>query len=137
MVAQKGKALLLKISNGDEPETFSTVGGLRTKSVILNAQTVDVSHSESPGWRELLAGAGLRQAAVSGRGVLLNDAAANRLRSIFFAGTIVPWQVIIPGMGMLQGLFQLSRFELAGEHAREVTMTISLESAGEIAFTEV
>lgn len=68
MAAQKGKDLLLKIDDGTG--LFVTVAGLRTRRFTLNAEAVDITHQESTGrWRELLAGAGVRRASVSGAGV--------------------------------------------------------------------
>ncbi|MBA4335120.1 MAG: phage major tail protein, TP901-1 family, partial [Methylobacterium sp.] len=65
MSAQKGKDLLLKAA--DAGGVFVTVAGLRARQIAFNAETVDVTHSESAGrWRELLAGAGMRRAAISG-----------------------------------------------------------------------
>ena len=69
MGAQRGKDLLLKIGDGGSPESFVTVAGLRARTISLNARTVDVTDGDSAGrWRELLAGAGVRSAAVSGQG---------------------------------------------------------------------
>ncbi len=59
MAAQKGKDLLLKI---DQSGGFITIGGLRTRRISLNAEPVDITHSDSIGrWRELLSGAGVRR----------------------------------------------------------------------------
>ena len=67
MTAQKGKDLLVKIADGTG---FTTVAGLRTRRLAFNAETVDVTHAESANrWRELLDGAGIKHAAVSGRGL--------------------------------------------------------------------
>ena len=67
MVAQKGKDLLLKIDNGT---AYETVAGLRSKRLAFNAETVDVTDAESAGrWRELLGGAGVQRASVSGAGI--------------------------------------------------------------------
>ena len=69
MAAQKGKDLLLKVDSTGAG-VYTTVAGLRTKSLAINAETVDITHSESAGqWRELLAGAGAKSARVSGSGV--------------------------------------------------------------------
>ncbi|MCA3662086.1 MAG: phage major tail protein, TP901-1 family, partial [Methylobacterium sp.] len=55
MAAQRGKDILLKLA--DSMNAFVTVAGLRTRRFSLNAETVDVTHSESAGrWRELLDG---------------------------------------------------------------------------------
>ena len=136
MPAQKGKDLLLKIGDGGVPESFAAVGGLRAKTLSLNAQSVDVTHAESVGgWRELLAGAGVRQASVSGAGVFLSDGAAESVRAAFFAGDIENWQIVIPGFGDMTGQFLIANLDYAGDHDGEAAMTLALESAGELVFT--
>ena len=136
MPAQRGKDLLLKIGDGGSPETFSTVGGMRTRTLSLNAETVDVTHAESVGgWRELLAGAGVRQASVSGAGIFLNDTTAEDARRVFFQGLIRNWQVIVPGFGTIEGPFQIANLDYAGDYDGEANMSLALESAGELVFT--
>ena len=132
MAAQKGKDLLIKIAGGGG---FTTVAGLRTRRIAFNAETVDVTHAESAGrWRELLEGAGVRRASVSGRG-LFRDAASDALmRQTFFNGTIAAFQIVVPDFGTIAGAFQLASLEFAGEHNGEVTYEMTLESAGELTF---
>ncbi|MGJ0510420.1 MAG: phage major tail protein, TP901-1 family [Methylocystis sp.] len=134
MPAQKGKDLLLKISDG--AGAFVTVAGLRTRRLALNADTVDVTDAESSGrWRELLAGAGVRRASVSGTGIFKDQASDLLLRQVFFDGLLRDWQIVIPGLGVLSGPFQISNLDYRGEHATEVTFDISLDSAGALTFT--
>lgn len=134
MAAQKGKDLLLKI--GDGGGGFTTVAGLRSRQLAFNAESVDVTHSESAGrWRELLAGAGIRRASLGGAGVFKDQASDALLRQVFFDGSIRSWQVVIPDFGTLEGPFQLSTLEYRGDHAGEVTFDLSLESAGQLSFT--
>lgn len=136
MTAQRGKDVLLKIGDGEDPEAFTIIGGLRTKNLSLNARPVDITHSQSSGgWRELLAGAGVRQASLSGAGVFLNDAAAELVRANFFASQAANWQIIIPGFGEIEGAFIIANLDYAGEHDREASMALALESAGAISFT--
>jgi TP901-1 family phage major tail protein len=133
MSAQKGKDLLLKAA--DAEGDFVTVAGLRARQIAFNAETVDVTHSESAGrWRELLAGAGMRRAAISGAGIFKDEASDVLVRQIFFDGAIRDWQVIVPDFGTVTGPFQLSSLEYRGDHAGEVTFDLSLESAGQLAF---
>ena len=133
MSAQKGKDLLLKAADG--AGVFVTVAGLRARQIAFNAETVDVTHSESAGrWRELLAGAGMRRAAISGAGIFKDEASDALVRQIFFDGVIRNWQVIVPDFGTITGPFQLSSLEYRGDHAGEVTFDLSLESAGQLAF---
>ena len=135
MTAQKGKDLLIKIADGTG---YTTVAGLRTRRLAFNAETVDITHAESANrWRELLDGAGVKRASVSGRG-LFKDAATDALmRQTFFDGAIVDYQVVIPDFGTVQGPFQLANLEFAGEHNGEVTYDAAFESAGELTFTAV
>jgi len=134
MTSQKGKDLLVKIAGGGG---YTTVAGLRTRRLAFNAETVDITHAESANrWRELLDGAGIKRASVSGRG-LFKDATSDALmRQAFFDGSVVSHQIIIPDFGTVQGPFQITSLEIAGEHNGEVTYDMSLESAGELTFTE-
>jgi TP901-1 family phage major tail protein len=135
MAAQKGKDLLVKMHDGS---SYVTVAGLRSRRIAFNAETVDITHSESAGrWRELLDGAGIKRAGVSGRG-LFKDAAADALmRQTFFDGAVRNCQVVIPDFGIVQGAFQITNLEFAGEHNGEVTYELSLESAGELTFASI
>jgi TP901-1 family phage major tail protein len=136
MAAQKGKDLLLKMSDG--AGAFVTVGGLRTRRIALNADTVDVTDAESAGrWRELLDGAGVRRASVSGTGIFKDQSSDLMLREAFFDGLLRDWQIMVPNFGVLQGPFQISNLDYRGEHASEITFDISLDSAGALIFTTV
>ncbi len=133
MVAQKGKDLLLKIDSGDG--VFVTVAGLRSKRIAFNSETVDITDSDSAGrWRELLAGAGVQRAAVSGSGIFKDAQSDVLIRERFFAGEIAGWQLIVPGFGTVAGPFQITSLEYTGAHDGEVTFEMALESAGAIAF---
>lgn len=134
MVAQKGRDLLLKVDSTGAG-AFSTVAGLRARSLNLNARPVDITNADSAnGWREMLAGAGVKSAAISGSGVFLDAAADETARSYFFSGTIREWQIILPDFGTIEGLFQISGLEFNADHDGEVSYSLSLESAGELSF---
>lgn len=132
MTAQKGKDLLLKIHNGT---TYETVAGLRSRRIAFNAQAVEVTDAESAGrWRELLEGAGIRRASVSGAGIFKDLASDATVRSSFFNGTILNWQVVIPDFGTITGPMQITALEYHGQYNGEVMFDLALESAGAIAF---
>lgn len=136
MSAQKGKDLLVKISDG--AGGFTTVAGLRTRRLAFNAETVDVTHAESANrWRELLDGAGVKRASVTGRGLFKDATTDAAMRQTFFDGTILIYQIVIPDFGIVQGPFQLTALEFAGEHNGEVTYDVTLESAGELTFAAI
>ncbi|MCB1549186.1 MAG: phage major tail protein, TP901-1 family [Hyphomicrobiaceae bacterium] len=134
MAAQKGKDLLLKV-DGEGLGSFTTVAGLRTRSLSLNTEAVDVTDADSSGqWRELLAGAGIRSARLSGAGIFKDAASDETVRDSFFNATIHPWQIVVPDFGAITGPFQISALEFAGRHDGEVTFDITLESAGSLVF---
>ncbi len=133
MVAQKGKDLLLKIDNAG---SFVTVAGLRSKRIAFNSETVDITDQDSAGrWRELLAGAGVQRAAVSGSGIFKDAASDALMRQRFFAGEIAEWQLAVPDFGTVEGPFQITSLVYTGSHDGEVTFEVALESAGLVGFT--
>lgn len=137
MAAQNGKDLLIKLDlNGGGQ--FETIAGLRASRISFNAETVDVTSLESQGgWRELLGGAGVKSAAISGSGVFKDQATDERARQIFFDGEVPQFQVIIPDFGIIQGPFMISSIEYAGSHNGEATYEVSMASAGVLSFTAV
>ena len=134
MAAQKGKDLLLKV-DADGEGAYTTIAGLRTRSIVFNAESVDVTHAESAGqWRELLAGAGVKSARLTGAGIFKDAASDEIVRGYVFNGTIRNWQVVIPDFGTVSGPFHIASFELTGRHDGEVGFEIAMESAGELTF---
>jgi TP901-1 family phage major tail protein len=135
MAVQNGKDLLVKIDLTGTGN-FETVAGLRATRVSFNAESVDVTSLESAGgWRELLAGAGVKSASISGSGIFRDEASDERARQIFFDGETPDFQVVIPDFGVVEGPFQVGSIEYAGTHDGEATYELSLASAGQLTFT--
>lgn len=133
MATQKGKDLLIKINTTGT--TYETLAGLRATRLAFNAETVDATSMESTGgWRELLAGAGLKSASLSGSGVFKDGASDARARGVFFDGVIPNFQVIIPDFGTITGPFQITSLEYAGSHNGEATYEMTMASAGALSF---
>ena len=134
MAVQNGRDLLIKMDMTGAGE-FETVAGLRATRVSFNAETVDVTSLESEGrWRELLGGAGVRSASISGSGVFRDAATDGRARQVFFDGEVPQCQVIIPDFCIVEGPFQITALEYAGSHNGEATYEIALSSAGALIF---
>ena len=134
MAAQKGRDLLLKVDQTGTG-TFITVAGLRTRTLAFNTATVDTTNADSVGpWRELLAGAGVKNARITGNGIFTSNASDALVRDAFLNGAIRNWQVIIPAFGTVQGPFQISALDYAGQFNAEVTFDLTLESAGPLTF---
>ena len=137
MAAQNGKDLLVKVDMTGTG-TFQTIAGLRATRVSFNAESVDVTSLESQGgWRELLAGAGVRSAAISGSGVFRDEGTDERARQLFFDGETPDFQVIIPDFGIIEGAFQVTGIEYSGSHNGEAAYEMSMASAGALTFTAI
>lgn len=136
MSAQRGRDLLLKL---DEAGTgnFVTVAGLRASRLAFNSDSVDVTTMESDGrWRELLGNTGLRSASVTGSGIFKDETSDAAIRRAFFNGSLPGLQIVIPDFGVMEGAFQITSLEYAGNHDGEALFEISLASAGPITFAE-
>jgi TP901-1 family phage major tail protein len=95
MAVQRGKDMLLKIEGA--PGVFTTVAGLRARTISLNARSVDATDGDSAGrWRELLDGAGVKSAAVSGQGIFRDAASDALIREAFFSQSARTWRLIVP-----------------------------------------
>jgi TP901-1 family phage major tail protein len=135
MTAQKGKDLLIKIGDGADPETFTTVAGLRATTLAFNAQAIDVTNADSAEqWRELLAGGGVKSATLSGSGVFKDAASDAALRTAFFNQAVPNWTVVIPSFGTVTGPFKLTSLSYEGPYDGELKLALSLASAGALSF---
>jgi TP901-1 family phage major tail protein len=145
MAAQKGKDVLIKLDDGG---TYTTIGGLRSSSITLSDEAVDITNKSSSGYRTLLAGAGVNSIAISGSGVFTDDAVENLLKDAYLAqqniavdGTSAQtpafenFEFYIPTFFKFRGAFQITSLEYAGEYNGEATYSMSFESSGIIAVT--
>ena len=137
MAAQKGSSLLLKIGNAGSPEAFTTIGGLRSTSITMNDEAVDITNKDSSAVRALLANGGVQSTSISGSGVFTDAASEATLRGKFGAASFSNFQVIVPDFGTYTGAFMVASLEYAGEFNGEVTYSVTLESSGTVTFATV
>ena len=144
MAAQKGLDMLLKINTSGS--TYATVGGLRSTSITLNDESVDITTKDSQGTRTLLAGRGMNSVSIAASGVFTDASTEETVRAAYFAQqntsdgssdqtpAFKNFQFRIPDFGTLTGSFQITSLEYAGEYNGEVTYSFSFESAGYITY---
>lgn len=138
MAAQKGRDVLVKVHDGGSPGSYVAVAGLRARTLSFNAKTVDATDASSTGaWRELLAGAGVKSATVSGSGVFRDAASDALIRQAFFDQAAQNVQLTIPDFGTVTGAFLISNLDYAGDHEGEATYAITLVSAGALSFAAI
>lgn len=139
MAKQLGRALLVKIGDGDSSETFTNLCGLNSKSLTINNSSIDVTTPdcttpEGALWTATLAG--LKNLSVSGDGFFEDSTAEARMNTVAMsADNAVNMQVVVPDFGTYAGAFRISSLEFGGETEGGVTYSISLESNGVVTFT--
>ncbi len=138
MAKFKGRELRIKVRVSTGPDVFTVIGGIRTESMTINSETVDVTDKDGNGWRELLEGAGITSMSLKGSGVVSNDTVfTDHIMAAVMANTHVVLK-IESGLGdVWQGTFAVPSAERAGEYNKEETFSITLESAGTITYTAV
>ena len=136
MAAQKGKSLLVAVGDGASPtEGFTTVAGMRSTSMTINNESVDITNKSSSGSsRELLATAGVQTVSISGSGVFTDHASETTIKTKALADTLANYKFTVPDFGAFTGSFQITSLEYAGEYNGEVTYSVSFESAGAVTF---
>ncbi|MFC6640818.1 MULTISPECIES: phage tail tube protein [Sulfitobacter] len=136
MAKQKGRAMLLKISDGEAIPVFTPFAGLTSKSLQINNERIDVTTPdpvtpEGEMWRETLDG--VKSVSVSGDGQLVEGANEARLVTIAMSAAAEDdFQVVVPGLGAFAGRFAVN-VEYTG--AEDMTFSITLQSTGKITFT--
>lgn len=137
MPAQKGRAIIIAIGDGATVEAFTSIAGLRTKTLTINNETVDITTSDEAPWRELLGDTGLRSVSLSGSGVFQDDTAINAIEDLVMSGLLSNFKITFENGDDITGAFQVTSFEYGGEHTAEQTYSMSLESSGTPVLTRV
>lgn len=139
MAKQLGRALLVKIGDGESPEVFSNLCGLNSKSLTINNSSIDVTTPDctTPGgalWTETLNG--LKNVSVTGDGFFEDSTSEARMNTIAMAAdNVCNFQIIVPAFGTYAGAFRIASLDFGGETEGGVTYSVSLESTGAVTFT--
>ena len=139
MAKQLGRAFLLKIGDGSGSEVFSALAGINSKTLTINNSAIDVTtpDASSPSgalWSASLNG--LKQVALSGDGVFLDETAEARLNTVAMqADPVANFELVVPDFGTFAGEFRVASLEFGGETEGGVTFSVSLESNGTVTFT--
>jgi len=115
----------------------TTLVGVRTRTVSVTNDYVDVTTDDDAGWRALLTDPGLRSLEVTVGGVtsdevLLASIMAASITNTTLTGNL-PSDLTTPGT--LSGNFLISAFEQESDHDGEVAFSATFMSNGEITYT--
>lgn len=138
MAKFKGREFRVSVRVSTGPDVFTVIGGIRSESLTINSETVDVTDKDGNGWRELLQGAGITSMSIKGSGVVSdNTVFTDHIMVAKMADTHLKIK-LESGLGdIFTGVFAIPSVERGGEYNKEETFSISLESAGEITYTPV
>ena len=140
MAVQKGSSFLLKDNSTGTP---ATIGGLRSTSMSINGEMVDVTTKDSNSFvtsgndkaRDLLQGGGIRSMSISASGVFTDSSTENILRGFAFDGAIQNYDLVFGDGSKIAGAFLITSYERAGEYNGEETYSVTLESHNTITYT--
>ncbi len=128
--ASVGKDYLLYINTGTaQSPVWTLIGGQRSADLSRSADSIDVSHKTSGGWKSNKAG--LRGWSIDLDAlVLLSDAALPYLEKAFDDGTEINVRLQYPNMTEQTGWGSLTDFSLATPHDGEASLTGTIEGNG-------
>ena len=140
MAAGKGSSFLLKDNSTGTP---ATIGGLRSTSMTINGEAVDITSKDSNAFissgndkaRDLLQGGGVRSMTLSASGVFTDSSTENILRGFAFDGAIQNYDLVFSDGSKISGAFLITSYERAGEFNGEETYSLTLESSNTITYT--
>jgi TP901-1 family phage major tail protein len=140
MAAGKGSSFLLKDNSTGTP---ATVGGLRSTSMTINGEAVDITTKDSNAFissgndkaRDLLQGGGVRSMSITASGVFTDSSTENLVRGFAFDGAIQNYDLIFSDGSKISGAFLITSYERAGEFNGEETYSLTLESSNTITYT--
>lgn len=132
MAAQKGRDFVLKVGTAT---AGTTVAGMRTTSLTVNGEIVDVTNKDSAGARQLLAGAGVSSMSISAAGILSGSAQATTLLGYALDRSANAFGLVFDNGDTIDGNFQVTQFQAGGEYNKEQTFSVTLESSGTLTVT--
>ena len=136
MSGQKGLEFTLAVEDTPASGTYTVIGGMRSNSLTINNEVVDVTNKSSSGVRQLLEGAGVNSIEVSGSAIFFDDTQSALILAQAKDNTHINYELTLPSSTTATtytGAFACTSAALAGEFNGEVTLELTLQSAGVIA----
>ena len=126
MSAFAGRDAILTVSTG-------VPNGVKTKSVTINNEPIDITSDDDNGFRTMLADAGTMSVDMSVEGVVKDNQLV--LLATGDGDLIKACSIDFPGVGTISGDFFIASLELGAPHNDQATFTASLQSSGAFTFS--
>lgn len=118
---------------------YKTIGKLRSKSLSIQCESIDVTDIDSDDWRVLDdRGLGMRSLAFGGGGVLSNPSDVPAIlaeNAIFNNAGLLDLTITFENEDYYQGFFKVTSFDRSAEYNSPGNFSMSAESSGEILLT--
>ena len=115
------------------------IAALRTKTMTMANEPVDVTSDDDAGFRKLLADPGNKTLDISVEGVAKDVASFSTLLTLAASGTDIldSFSLLFPGIGTIAGEFVVSSFEVGAPYNEAATFSCTLQSAGAYTWTSI
>ncbi len=123
-----GRAYTVSMENTLGGGTYTVIGGVRSKSMTINNEVIDISDGDDDTWKKLLEG-GIRSLAASVSGLVSNNSAFEQLQDKVFAGNIWRLKFAYADGDTMIGLFQITSLEQHGDYNGAQMFSASFASA--------
>jgi len=130
-MARRGRDILIKLSDGLSPPTFTTVGGMRTKTITIDNETAQTTSKDEEGWLAAMEDTGNRSMNVTGQGIFKDDATVKAFEALAITGNAQEMQFVFGNGDGIQGVFLVESFEHSGEHTDAQNYAMTLQSGAQ------
>lgn len=134
---QLGRLLLIKVGDGDTPEIFNALCGLKDRSFDLSANSVDTTKPSctNPGGPVQKTGRpGITNRTFSGSGTFVSSAIMKAFMGKVINTEIFNAEVVVPGLGSFTGPYFMTNFTASGDMENDLQFDATFEAADALTF---
>ena len=114
----------------------TTVAAVRTRTVTINNEPVDITSDDDLGFRKMLQDPGTKTLDMSVEGIMKNTTDFLGV-AMSTTNIIEGYSILFPGLGTLAGDFVVTGFEVGAAYNEAATFSATLQSSGAFTFTPV
>ncbi|MBB6299905.1 phage tail tube protein [Rhizobium leucaenae] len=134
---QLGRLLLIKLGAGDDPETFSNLCGLKTRSFDMSTNEIDttIPSCTNPGdVVQKTSRPGIASRTFTGSGAFVSSTAMDGFMTHVINATAFNAQVVVPGLGTFSGPFFVTSFNFSGDVEPNMDFSATFTAADVLTF---
>ena len=109
---------------------FTLLAALRSTTMTLNNEAIDVTDKDGSLWKTLLQGAGVESISIKASGICNNSASFAFIRSSVMTGTFINANLESNLNEIYTGTFKITSMESSGDYNKEEIFSLTLDSSG-------